>query len=210
MQLENCDRALFLDIDGVFNYGFGRGTSVNVGTIPGDVVDVALVKFLARLLNKRVRDANSTLHVVGCSSWFSPSRPEKNAKLFQRFFSETGLQFTAVTRDTGGWIGRTKAVLDYLVEHKPKYWCVVDDGDYYNSMHYPNHPFFLDKPYYDIRQNFVHPHGRYGLSSRDIESILDVLGLTTTMYSDTILLNTKVIESKFQLELDKLNGVTNE
>lgn len=132
MQQKNCERILFVDIDGVFNKLFGQATNVNVGTIPGDYMDVDLVKFVARQLNQVKRDGQE-VKVVGCSSWFSPSRPEKNTKLFSRIKNETGFDIVDVVNDTGGWVGRTKAVLDYVVEHKPLYWCVVDDGDYYHG-----------------------------------------------------------------------------
>lgn len=175
-------RLLFVDIDGVFNKQFGMATNVNVGIIQGDFVDVDLVKYLVRLI-RNAQKKGVYIKVVGCSSWFSSHRPEKNTLLFKRIFDETGLLIEDVVKDTGGWVGRSAAVLDYVVEHKPTYWCVVDDGNYYHSQNHVGHKFFDNKPYYDIRLNFVHTHGRYGMSNNDIEKILQILGVVNTRYA---------------------------
>lgn len=178
-------RLLFVDIDGVFNKQFGMATNVNVGIIQGDFVDIDLVKYLARLiLNAQKRGV--FIKVVGCSSWFSSHRPEKNTILFDRIKAETGLVIEDVVGDTGGWIGRCAAVLDYVVQHNPTYWCVVDDGDYYHSQNHIGHEFFKTKPYYDIRLNFVHTHGRYGMSNSDMEKILQILGMVETRFANSL------------------------
>lgn len=195
MQQKNCERILFVDIDGVFNKQFGLHTHVNVGIIPGDVMDIDIVQFFARLLRPHSRNG-LPVKIVGCSSWFSPHRPEKNETLFKRIAAETGLVISDVVSDTGGWIGRSKAVLDYVVEHNPTYWCVLDDGDYYYSQNHIGHTFFASKPYYDIRMHFVKPHGRYGMSNGDIENILQVLGLVTSAYGTS--LNKRRILEKFE------------
>jgi hypothetical protein len=176
-------RLLFIDIDGVFNKQYGMATNVNVGIIPGDVVDVDVVKYLARSL-RNAHNKGAPIKVVGCSSWFSSHRHEKNSVLFDRIFKETGLKIEDVVTDTGGWKGRCKAILDYVVEHNPVYWCVVDDGDYYNSQHHLDHKFFKNKPYYDVQLNFVHVHGRYGIGNCDFEKIFQILGVINTSFAN--------------------------
>lgn len=205
MQPKTFDRILFVDIDGVFNKLFGQATNVNVGTIPGDFMDVDLVKFVARMLRTN-SSAGQDVKVVGCSSWFSPGRPEKNNKLFSRIESETRLVISDVVRDTGGWKGRCKAVLDYVVEHEPKYWCVIDDGDYYNGQLYVNHEFFKTQPYYNVKQNVVQTHGRYGMSNQDIESMLAILGLSDWNRG---VLNQRSIQLDFEEELKRISGDSN-
>jgi len=186
-------RLLFVDIDGVFNKSFGMSTNVNVGIIPGDVIDVELTKFIARSIYRKTK--NTDFRVIGCSSWFSTVRHEKNEILFKRIRSETGLNIVDVVDDTGGWIGRCRAVLDYVVEHNPTQWCVIDDGDYYHSQNHVGHAFFKNKPYYDIGQHVVKVNGRYGLSNHDIERMFAILGLAEGNYSGAI--NQTLIRNQF-------------
>lgn len=193
-------RLLFVDIDGVFNKQFGMATNVNVGTIQGDFVDINLVKYLVRLINN-AKNRGIFIKVVGCSSWFSSHRPEKNTVLFDRIRAETGLIIEDVVNDTGGWIGRCEAVLDYVVEHNPAYWCVVDDGNYYFSQNHIDHEFFKTKPYYDIRLNFVHTHGRYGMNNSDIEKTLQILGAIETRYASSL--------NSLRVQLDFENFIKN-
>lgn len=186
---------LFVDIDGVFNKWFGIATNVNVGTIPGDIVDINLTEFLHRLISK-ANSKNHDIKIIGCSSWFLASKPEKNVEIIKRLKNHAKLEISDVVNNTGGYIGRCTAVLDYVVEHKPKYWCVIDDGDYYSSQEQITHPFFNDRPYYDIMLNVVAPHGRYGLSGHDLENILQVLGIVDTSFGSA--LNSKAVQLKFK------------
>jgi hypothetical protein len=175
-------RLLGLDIDGVLNdhtinYPLYDSHFRLVGTIPGDRVCKYKANML-RLLLQRARTNGTPVTVVGISSWFAHKKFDRVAA---SLYEKTGIKIDIMSPGTGGGTYRCTAMLDIVCDLKPAYWCVLDDSAFYDNQ--INHRFYADKPYYDIGQHIIRPHGRYGIGGYEHERCIELLGLTTESYS---------------------------
>jgi hypothetical protein len=179
--LGSYERILFLDICDVLNtHGtFLQQTNVCLGKLKGDVIDRNRGLALSRILRHAERTGNP-VHVIGVSSWFSSSQEmtEQDKEFLKRFDNELGLKISELSCMTGGGTSRTKGILDLLVKHKPKYWCILDDQDHWNQ---PSHPFYDSKPYYDIGLHHVQPQ-RFAMNDNHFEQLVEVLALVQSNY----------------------------
>lgn len=178
---DKFERILFLDICDVLNTHntYLQQTNVSLGKLKGDVIDRNRGLALARILRNAERTGNP-VHVIGVSSWFSSSleMTEQDKAFLNRFDNELGLKISELSSKTGGGTSRTTGILDLLVKHKPRFWCILDDQDHYNQ---PKHPFYADKPYYDIGLHHVKPQ-RFAMNDNHFEQLTEVLALVQSNY----------------------------
>lgn len=190
--------AIFLDLCGVLNNYHIAMTDrdhllTNIGINEVDYVCTYKLELL-KLIVSTAREQEIDLVIYGVSSWFSYKFEE-----MQSAWAEHGITIKDKLH-TCGSPQRGISVLDKLVELKPDYFCILDDCQKY----YPNvidHPFYSGRPYYDIQQHVVAPHGRYGLTDHEFERALQLLGLTDSNYTGRY--NPKLVAEKFSATYTK-------